>query len=70
MEKVKGGKSRKREGALPTSKWRGTPCPRCGFEGAHAVTHTYPNLNRRCVCVSCGKPFIAVAGYNGFKLRD
>lgn len=43
---------------------RGIPCVHCGHLYDHRVTHTYPNQRRRCLCGSCGKPFIAA------RLRD
>jgi hypothetical protein len=44
----------------PVAVDAGVPCSHCGQRYGHKITNTYPNGNRRRLCGSCKKPFVAV----------
>jgi transposase-like protein len=39
---------------------QGLKCPHCGELYNHRHCNIYPNGNQRCICGSCGKPFMRV----------
>ena len=59
-KKMAGKKQKRKYTHLKVVQDQGLKCPHCGELYNHRHCNIYPNGNQRCICGSCGLPFMRI----------